>query len=313
MSKPSGTAVQAKAATTGIAFVMAAAALWATVGVAVQVTPEAASLPDTLLASARTGIAGPTLLAIGYIALGVRSHDLRKLSLRTLFVFALASAVFQVCLFRSFDELGVTIAVFLTVCLPPVLGSAWTAFRGAGCLSGKTGLALGTALVGVALVSSAGLEPDRDGLSAAGLVNGLLASVAFVVMSFSAAEMSRRSPAALVAGAGLSMSSVLLGLVALLFGAGLGQVDSAGPISASSLALILYLGLLPTALAYLLYCAGMARCRTPTVGLVASMVEPFLAALLAMVLIDEEVTLATAAGCGLLTIAMLLLWRGERA
>jgi drug/metabolite transporter (DMT)-like permease len=43
------------------------------------------------------------------------------------------------------------------------------------------------------------------------------------------------------------------------------------------------------------------------------MVEPFLAALLALVLIGEQVTPATMAGCALLVAAMLLLWRGERA
>lgn len=77
--------------------------------------------------------------------------------------------------------------------------------------------------------------------------------------------------------------------------------------------LVLYLGLLPTALAYLCYCTGMARCRTPVVGLVASMIEPLLAALLAALLLGEQVSATMTFGCALLMAAMVLLWRRERA
>jgi DME family drug/metabolite transporter len=299
-------------ATTGIALVMVAAALWATVGFAVEATPQAERLSDTALAAARTGIAGPTLLVVWRIAFGGRLVVLRSLALRPLAVFALASAVFQICLFRCFDQLGVTVAVFLTVCLPPVLGSAWTAFRGEGGLSPKALLALALALAGVALVSLAGQGPGRGDPSIAGLANGLLASIAFVAMSLAAAEMSRNSPAILVAGAGLALSSVLLIALVLASGNVEVQVGLSGAGTNATLVLILYLGLLPTALAYLCYCSGMARCRTPAVGLVASMIEPVLAALLAVFLMGERISPTTAAGCALLMGAMLLLWQSER-
>jgi DME family drug/metabolite transporter len=76
--------------------------------------------------------------------------------------------------------------------------------------------------------------------------------------------------------------------------------------------LVVYLGLVPTALAYLCYCAGIARCRTAVTGLVASMIEPLLAALLASLLLGETVLPITAAGCGILLAAIVLLWQGER-
>ena len=47
------------------------------------------------------------------------------------------------------------------------------------------------------------------------------------------------------------------------------------------LGLLLYLGLAPTALGYLAYCSGTARCRSANVGLIATMVEPAIAAVLA--------------------------------
>lgn len=313
MSDSTATLIPYRDATTGIALVMAAAALWATVGVAVQLTPEASVLPDTVLAAARTGIAGVTLLGVWFFGARGKVADLRRLPLKPLCVFALSSALFQVCLFRSFAELGVTVAVFLTVCLPPVLGSVWAAIRGTGGPSAAVATSLGLALAGVALVSVAGQGQGHAILNLPGLMNGVIASVAFVAMSLSAAELSRKSPAVLVAGAGLSLSSVLLGALVILSGVDLAPTGDFVATSSVTLGLILYLGLMPTALAYLCYCAGMARCRTPVVGLVASMVEPFLAALLALVLIGEQVTPATMAGCALLVAAMLLLWRGEKA
>ena len=76
--------------------------------------------------------------------------------------------------------------------------------------------------------------------------------------------------------------------------------------------LILYLGLLPTALAYLCYCWGMAECRTPAIGLVASMVEPVLAAGLAALVLGEVIAPMAGAGCLLLLGTMVILWSTER-
>jgi DME family drug/metabolite transporter len=312
MSDSTATLIPYRDAKTGIALVMAAAALWATVGVAVQMTPEAAVLPDTVLAAARTGIAGVTLLAVWFLGARGRMADLRHLGLKPLAIFALSSALFQVSLFRCFAELGVTVAVFLTVCLPPVLGSVWAAIRGAGAPSAAVATSLGLALAGVALVSLAGQGQGHAILNLPGLMNGIIASVAFVAMSLSAAQLSRKAPAVLVAGAGLSLSSVLLGALVILSKVDLAPIGGFAATSSVTLGLLLYLGLLPTAMAYLCYCAGMARCRTPVVGLVASMVEPFLAALLAFALIGERVTPATMAGCALLVAAMMLLWRAEK-
>lgn len=299
-------------ASTGLTLVMVAAGLWATVGVAVQMTPGASDLPDTLIASLRTGIAGPTLVVLWALTGTARLSQMRALAWRPLVRFALASAVFQICLFRSFAQLGVTVAVFLTVCLPPVLAWMWSTMHGGAALSRQSALALALAIAGMALIVV--VDPDTDGarINLAGLVNGLIAAIAFVAMSLAAAEMSRRSRPILVAGAGLSLSSILLLALALLAGGGY-RLPPLADVGAFRLGLlVIYLGLLPTALAYLCYCSGMAKCRTPVVGLVASMIEPLLAAGLASLFLGERISPSTAVGCALLMGAMVLLWRSER-
>lgn len=294
----------------GVMLVMMAAGLWATVGVAVQMTPEVAGISDTVLAAARMGIGGIALLAVWVFGLAGRLAVLRRLNLRSLAVFAVAAAAFQTCLFRSFEELGVTVAVCLTVCLPPVLGVAWAGCRG-GRVSRTAVLALVVALAGMGLVAAGGGGADQAGMGLTGLVYGCVASVAFVVMSLVAADMARSAPAIVVAGAGLTLSALLLGALVLVTGSEGGRVPEVGAVTLPVLGLIVYLGLLPTALAYLCYCRGMARCRTPAVGLVASMVEPVLAAGLAALLLGEAIAGLTGAGCLLLMGAMGMLWCDE--
>jgi DME family drug/metabolite transporter len=298
-------------ALTGIALVMLAAVLWATVGIAVQITAEAETIPDILLAALRTGIAGPALVMIWALNGRARMSGLRSLSLRPLTGFAIASAVFQICLFRCFDQLGVTVAVFLTVCLPPVLGWGWSALRGGKGLTRQSTFALVLAILGMALVSSSHGAPGQA-ISLAGLSNGVMASVAFVALSLAASDLARTSPAILVAGAGLSLSAVMLMAVAAVSGSLLIPPDLTVLSLARLGGLVVYLGLVPTALAYLCYCAGIARCRTAVTGLVASMIEPLLAALLASLLLGETVLPITAAGCAILLAAIVLLWQGER-
>ncbi len=300
-------------AVTGIGLVMVAAALWATVGVAVQITPDGGRIPEVLLATARTGIAGPMLLAVWALGVGGgRMATLRRLAPGPLAVFALASAIFQICLFRCFAQLGVTAAVFLTVFLPPVLACVWSVLRGVAGLSGQSAAALVLALGGMVLVTLGG----RDGAApeaVQGLVNGVIASVAFVAMSFAAATLASTSRPILFTGAGLTLSALILGGLAV--GAGqVGAVDAMpGNLGMGPVLLVLYLGLLPTALAYLCYCTGLARCRTPAVGLVASMIEPLLAALFAGFLLGEHLSGTMMSGCVLLIVAMVLLWRAEQA
>ena len=109
----------------------------------------------------------------------------------------------------------------------------------------------------------------------------------------------------MIAGAGLLASGmVLLGLLAF-------TAPTSRPAATAALddrrllALLAYLGLGPTALAYLCYCGGIARCSSTCAGLIASMVEPAIAAFLAVWLLGERLSPATGIGCGLLMLAMV--------
>ena len=293
----------------GLAMVMIAAALWATVGVASQLIPHDATIPDEAYGFARTAVAGPVLLAAAFLAGGVPGMKVRTGSLPAFLAFGACCAAFQIGLFRSFSLLGVTITVFVTVCLPPVLAVAWTLWKQPGSVSRGVLAALFFAVVGLVSFSSTGFAGGNLSRTLAGLSLSVMASVAFVLMSATARSLATDHPPLMVAGLGLTVTAIIL--VPIVFTltptawvaltASLGQWQTAG--------FLLYLGLVPTALAYLLYCSGMARCRTAACGLVASMIEPAVAAGLAFLLLSEMLSPWEILGCTLLFAAMLTLWR----
>jgi drug/metabolite transporter (DMT)-like permease/DNA-binding NarL/FixJ family response regulator len=296
----------------GLALVMLAAALWATVGVASQMVPHDIGVPDEIYGFARTAVAGPALLFFALLAGGVANILPRRGSWRQFLLFGVCCAIFQIGLFRSFSLIGVTVTVFLTVCLPPVIAVAWSVWRSHEKVSKHIFSAMLMAIIGLVAFSS--LDTSGGGAPEAmlGLAYSFAASVAFVAMSHAARGLSREHSPLLVAGLGLSLTALILAPVALLI----------SPVSWSALpaalsdwrsgSVLLYLGLVPTALAYVCYCSGIARCHTAVAGLVASMIEPAVAAGLAFLFLREILSPWEVMGCILLFFAMLTLWLDEK-
>jgi DME family drug/metabolite transporter len=294
----------------GAVLVVIAAALWATVGVAVKLVPAAADLPPEALGLARTLIAGPMILMVSGRSLSGVKQVLRALDRGQLAAFACAGVIFQVCLFRSFDVLGVTLTVVLTVCLPPVIVMIWSLARGVPFGRGALA-ALGLAIAGLGLCAFAKGLDGPSGDRATGLFLVLAASLAFVWMSAAARSLSRLAPPMLVAGVGLTLSGLIFcAILPVLPGVSL-PVLLGMTTDPQVFWLVIYLAAIPTALAYVCYCAGMARCRSTGAGLTASMIEPAIAAFLAAWLLQERLSQAEILGCLLMAVAILVLMRGE--
>lgn len=293
----------------GIGLVVVAASLWATVGIATRILPSSAAVPSDLLGLGRTILAGPAILLICLVAGRSVLPVVNGKTVRSLAGFAVSCAVFQVCLFNAFDQLGLTLTVFLTVCLPPVLA------LGAARLQAKPGqhdqiaipMLLAIAGLGLVVMAKLSVQPDADWVP--GLINAVVASVAFVVLSFCTRALARDLPPMLVAGWGLTSTGALLAVAV----AAKGGLDSLGLAlwDQNAVVLMAYLAAFPTALAYVCFCAGMARCGSALSGLMATMVEPGVAALLAAALIGERLTMVELAGCLLMALAVIALSRAD--
>jgi DME family drug/metabolite transporter len=296
----------------GAGLVIIAAALWATVGVAVKLVPAAAELPPEALGLARTLIAGPLVLLAAGRNLRRLKQVLRDINRVQLAAFAFAGVIFQVCLFRSFDALGVTLTVVLTVCLPPVIAMLWSLAHGVPFGRGAL-VALGLAIVGIGLFAFARGLDGPGGSRGWGLFLAFSASLAFVWMSASARSLARAAPPMLVAGLGLTLSGLIFCAVVPFLPGLSAPILSSLTGNPRLIALVVYLAAIPTALAYVCYCAGMARCRSTGAGLTASMIEPAIAAILAAWFLHERLAESEILGCLLMALAILLLMRAEAA
>lgn len=81
-------------------------------------------------------------------------------------------------------------------------------------------------------------------------------------------------------------------------------------LAGSALLLVLYLGLLPTALAYFFFGKGLAVLPAATVATI-TLLEPAVATLLAVVIIGESLQVVEILGIGLVILGLLLLARFE--
>jgi DME family drug/metabolite transporter len=289
---------------------MCAAVLWATVGVASKLVPYELRVPDEIYGFARTIVAGPAILLFAVISIGRKRCTPRLRSLPCFFLFGICCAIFQLCLFRSFELLGVTVTVFLTVCLPPALAMIWALWRRTEQVSGQVVTALVFAAIG--LLSFVGEDMKGDNLpTLLGLALSIFASIAFVFLTQAARLLTVDHSAVLVSGFGLVITAALLAPTSFLLAPINWQTMRAFVTDWRSFGVLLYLGLGPTALAYVCYCVGMARCRSALAGLVASMIEPVAAAGLAFVFLRETLTLWQSLGCVVMLAAMIILWIGE--
>lgn len=306
MEQPSGDA----SAITGIVQVMLAAGLWSTVGVSTKLVTSAGMMPEEMLSLSRLAVGGPALLLLVVVLARTSLSVIFTLDPARLAFFVLGCTVFQLCLFQAFVLLEVTTTVFITVCLPPLMAMALSLARGDRSVTTGGGIALGLGIVGLAFFTIDGFSAGFDRERLLGLALAILAAAAFVLMTSSARHLTRTNSPLLVAGMGLTLSALVLCVLLPFFR--FETVVSAQIVPWELAGFILYLGLGPTALAYVLYCSGVARCRSTNVGLVASMVEPAFAALLAWAVLHERLSATEVAGCALVMTAMLVLCESER-
>lgn len=284
----------------GLGFVVLAALTWGTIGIAVSLLYGLAETNSFSVGLLRLLIAAPALLLLSRLMVGRSFWRVRRQHLGPMGLIGLAFAGYQLCYFAAIPRLGVAAAVMINICSAPIFTTllAWIFLKER--LSWQVGMALVGASAGAVL-----------------LVGG-------VPQAKSAADLA--IGAALALGAGFSYSLVLLGgrvvaphyhpLQPITVAFTLGALVLLPPALANGLVLsyppvgwllLLYLGLVPTALAYTLYLRGL---RTVPAGVAAivSLLEPLGSTLLAVLLLGERLNLAGVAGGALLVASIGLLY-----
>jgi DME family drug/metabolite transporter len=286
----------------GLLMIVAAAILWGTVGSATKALYGLADTNALSIGFFRLALSTPALLLACWQALGRRMFSVARRDLVLMMLMGVAMALYQVCYFAAIARVGVAIAVLVTLCTAPVMVALLSALFLRERLTGTVSLALTCALVGTGMLvwmPSGGEARDTLG----GVLLALGSALGYTVIALCSRGLAGRyhplQPLTVGFGAGA--------LMLLPFALAVGLAIEYPP---EGWALLLHLGLIPTALAYVLFLGGI-RHVTATVASVVTLIEPLTSTLLAALLFGERLGSLGLLGAALLFGAIGLLYRGE--
>lgn len=267
--------------------VAAGASLFATAGVAQGLGPH---VPELQLACVR-------LLGAGAVfALLARRLPFELLRVGPVVAAAAAQAVFQVSIFTAFGRVGVAVGTLVAIGLSPLVTGLVARDRSVRWLVSTV-----VALVGLALLIGTAGTPDVAGLVAAVLAAVSLAAYIVAIGRPVPTEPPLLERLAVTFGAG----GVLLVPFALLAG------EPSWGVRPTAWALVAFVALVPTVLAYRLYNAGSPHVGAPATATLG-LLEPVVAAVLGVVVLGEALTPVGVLGAVLVIAAVLVLVTAPR-
>ncbi|MBZ0303254.1 MAG: DMT family transporter [Anaerolineae bacterium] len=276
----------------GSLLVVAAAILWGTTGTAQALAPEGAQ--PILIGTLRLVIGGAALLIIA-LARGIRFH-LRTWPLKPTLLTGLTIATYQLCFFGGVARTGVAVGTIVGIGSAPIMAGflAWWLNREK---PGPRWLAATLlAIVGCGLLVAPGQDARVD---AVGVILALGAGLSYALYTlFSKRLLAHYPPDAVMA--------VVFCLGALLLAPTLLLTDLDWLAEPRSLVVILHLGLVATALAYVLFARGLSRVLTAT-AVTLSLAEPLTAGILGVWVVGERLSALAIVGIGLLVAGLGLL------
>ncbi len=283
-------------ARTGTLLVLAAAVLFGTTGTAMALGPD--GLDSLAVGAARVVIGGSLLFLYArsrgaYIdrAMPPRGHILLG---------GLTVAAYQLGFFTGVQWAGVAVGTVLTIGSGPV----WTGIIQWGVDRSRPtvtwAIATVLAIVGCAILVFSGADGGSSERRVEGMILALLAGLcygAYTVVSSRMMSAGQRDDGAM----GLVFGVGALLLLPVLIVRWPGGLDSAGGLTTA-----IYLGLVPTLAAYLLFGAGLKVLPAATVATL-TLAEPVVATVLGVVVLDEHLSGAGFGGAFLILLGLSLL------
>ncbi len=273
----------------GVATVALAAVLVGTMGTVAQLSAD--GLSPVAIASWRSLLGATGLLVVTVLC--KQAPWRYKIPAHWVALGGVGAATTQLAFFSSVDRTGVAVATLVTICTPPLaaglLDWAITGHRPKRHWLGG----VAAALVGVVLLSSGTVQVVVGGVALA-----VLAGSGILCQGFAAQQlMVDRPPLP-------AMATVVTGGAVLLLPITLMRADSAFR-SMTSVATVVYLGLVTVTLSHTLWGFGLKRLRL-RMAVVVGLLEPAVAAVLAMAVLAEPVTVARLGGISLIMVGITL-------
>jgi DME family drug/metabolite transporter len=267
--------------------VLLAALCFGTTGTAQALGP--AGLAPAGVGAARILVGGALLTAF--------ARGLPRLPKAPLLAAAAGVAAYQLCFFAAVADTGVAVGTIVALGSAPAIagGLEWAVERRKPSRAWAAATAL--ACAGVSLLALAGTDAA---ISAPGVALALGAGASYAAYTLSAKRMlsAGHRPEHVMAGAfGLGA----LALVPVLATTGAGWLLHPG-----GLALALFLGIVPTAVAYVLFARGLERLSAAETATL-TLAEPLTAALLGLLVLSERLSPSAALGAALVLSGLVVL------
>lgn len=285
----------------GALCVACAAVLWGTAGTA-QTFLDAGELSPLWVAALRLFFAACLFLPLLTYREGCRALSIPKDgSLRLILACGVAMAAYNLLFFAAMRAAGVAVGTAIVIGSAPVWATAIECMRGGARPAPGRLFGLSIAIAGGVLMATAGREDFSVSLSALGVcLSAGLAYASFTVMTKEL--VGSLSP---IRATALSFTLAMLLAFAVAFAASPLPV-----LTLKGIGVTLYLGLLTTGAAYLLFSSGLRHLKAST-GVALSLLEPVTAFLLAVTVAGEAVTFSAVVALILLLGGLFLVLRNE--
>jgi DME family drug/metabolite transporter len=251
----------------------------------------------------RLGIAAPILLATGWRLIGREMWAISRRDLGLMVLLGLLLAADQALYFIAISFAGVTVSTLITICCAPILVTAITAVVERKAPSRFTIILIFLALLGTLLLVAGQTANGEATASLIGVIVSIGAACGYAGVILLSRFLARTYHSLQITAVGFSVGAILLLIVSPFVGLVL-----AYPVM--GWAVVLYLGVIPSALAYGLFMVGMRTTPAP-VASVLVLLEPLTAAVLSVVFFGERLALVGLLGAVLLLGAIYALSRSE--
>lgn len=287
----------------GVWSILGAATLWGTTGVATQEIYNTSSTNPLSVAFLRVAIGALVLLLLCWRLLGRRMWQVKKRDALLMAFLGSMQAVFQFTYLAAIPDCGVTIATLIALCVAPVIVVLFSALFLRERVTFKIIVALICALSGTILLTSTPTGPQRTDQVLTGVLLSLVCAAGYAAIILGGRSLSARYHP-------LQVNAASFGIAALVLLACSLSTPLVFRYPAANWLLLVYLGCIPTALAYVLFQAGM-RSTPATLTSILTLAEPLTAAILAWLLFGERLSLLGIVGAVLLLGTIFLLARKE--
>jgi len=265
--------------------VLVGAILWGTTGTAQTFMPQ--TIHPLAVGASRLAIGGFSLLVILLI---MRKIDFRNWPWKSTLYAAISMAIFQYLFFSSVRLTGVAIGTVVTIGSAPVFSGIieWLLLK-------RRPTQVWIMATAMAIIGCALLFLNRDGIvvNPVGIAMSLGAGLLFAFYTLVNKDVLEKVDPVPAVAVIFSMSAIMLLPFLFLF-------ETEGLMTGHGISVVLYLGIVTTSVAYILFSAGLKRIPSSS-AVTLSLAEPLTAAILSVIVVGERLT-----GTSWMGIAMLL-------